>query len=274
MVRPRLSSKTGIRQKWTQLEFDRKCEIFIAGIGLLFAAVLTCVTTFQLSQMKEQTQAMKDQLDQMKSGDVETKIIAESAKLQADNTKKLAELSSSQIEQLRAGVEESHKMAAASQESINLARESFRLDMRAWVGPKYYNLKVFQAGKPITVEVGFTNTGKTPARNFSAFVVIHPSEKHLSEGEMVKIFSQYGKLQQKSDVVFRSEEKSITVSTSDIANDQTVEMVKSKQLFIYVFGELAYDDVFNNRHSTKFCGYYPSAKDRSFNICRDHNGVN
>lgn len=64
-------------QKWRELGLDRKIESVVAVVGLIFAAVLSYTAIYQLS-------AMRDQLTEMKSGSEDTKIIAQSSKVQAD----------------------------------------------------------------------------------------------------------------------------------------------------------------------------------------------
>jgi len=83
-------------QQWRELSLDRKIESGIGVVGLTVAIVLAYTAVNQLDAMKEQTAAMKSQLDEMKSGGVETgKLITA--------TEKIAEATSTGVAQSKNG---------------------------------------------------------------------------------------------------------------------------------------------------------------------------
>lgn len=80
-----------LKMQWKEVPIDRQMELLIVIGGLIVAGVVMKNGIAQLEQMNRQTVAMEKQIAEIKKGGDDTKLIAESAKTQAENTKKLAE---------------------------------------------------------------------------------------------------------------------------------------------------------------------------------------
>ena len=125
--------------------------MLLAVIITGFTGALWWTSTEQVSVMRAQTESMQGQLTEMKRASEDTRGLAESAKAQADNmkalseatkklaesakiqaesTKALADAAIQQVNQLSAGVKETHALGVATQDSITLAREQFNKGMR------------------------------------------------------------------------------------------------------------------------------------------------
>jgi hypothetical protein len=136
---------------------------------ILFTAVIALTTVAQFCQSRINNASTSEQIDKVISA-------SESQAGAATRISKAADSFSSSAEgingQTRAAVGEFHRMAKASETSIEASIESFHLDHRAWVGLFTYGA---QDGK--TLNLAFRNTGKTPALevSFQSIDIIYPS---------------------------------------------------------------------------------------------------
>lgn len=228
-----------------------------------FTIALWWTSSEQLGQIMEQTQAMKDQLAEMKSGSEDTKIIAQSAKIQAEGTNKLAETAIAQVNELRASVR-------TAQKAYSFTREALMLDQRAWVGIQNVRMLTFEVGKPIVAIVVFINTGKTPAIEAKAFTLL------LSGGRLTDIgsfdFEQESKnikISQSVTHVQPGNVIEVPVTSSTSMEEAEFVSIKSGRTVLYVFGKLTYSDVFDRKHTSWVCAHYVPSNN-SFPNCEKY----
>lgn len=240
-------------QQWRELSLDRKIESVIGAVGLTVAIVLAYTAVNQLDAMQEQTAAMKSQLAEMKSGGVETgKLIAA--------TEKIAEATSTGVVQ--------------SKTALDATIEASRLGQRAWVGPANMKMMTFEAGKPIRVEVVFTNTGHSPALKAKGFLFIRIRESPIDIGnfnldEMAKSLKDRPSI----STVFPNGALSLQTEPIGPATEKYINEVKAGRLEILILGKVTYLDIFQNTHISTVCAKYEPVG-KGFAYCDQHNYSN
>ena len=140
-------------------------------IGLTKGGVLVAVITGTI--FFGQAAIMWYQLHEMKAGSAETHDLVEASKNQARNLQSIANSTSANAEAAR-------RFAGASEAHIRAMQAVSRLERRAWIGISDVKASKLEVGQPVLISVGFTNTGKTPAKKLtivSNFAVARNGEK-------------------------------------------------------------------------------------------------
>lgn len=147
------------------------------------------------------------------------------------------------------------RMANNSTNAIKATQEAMRLDQRAWVG-------VTEVGPPrpaeddpgyVTIPITIVNTGKTPARNtFVRYNGKVSLEDHFSVPRYISPLRSIGVIQPGMKAY-----DNITVK--GVIAKPMPRMLRqfSTDINLYFFGEVVYDDIFGQHHSTRFCARYP-----------------
>ncbi|MGH8070829.1 MAG: hypothetical protein ACRERE_37460 [Candidatus Entotheonellia bacterium] len=130
--------------------------IFLTGIIALSGIAGTFIIGWQLS-------VMRGQLEEMQRSSADTRALAESAKKQAENTERLASAAIEQVRHLEVSAKETHALAAATQDTLELARTNFAKDQRRiiWVS-KMPDLNL-TIGQQLKWDIPHANYGKSPA---------------------------------------------------------------------------------------------------------------
>lgn len=152
--------------------------------------------------------------------------------------------------------------------------DEIRLAQRAWVGPKQMKMVTFDVNKPITVQIVFSNSGKTPGRNFAPRTFIHVSQGLMNEADMTDIKKRFPSPPPATAVLFPNFEQTSTISTSNVLTEEIIALIKQQKLFVHVFGYASYRDIFDKEHLTKFCGFYKLGEKAGLTLCKEHNEAN
>ncbi len=161
-----------------------------------------------------------------------------------------------------------------------------KLDERAWVGllDAVSNPKSFTATRPWNVELIFSNSGKTPARNVKIAMKVLTTPSFVNGPSSADIqaltFQPTQSIAPQGRYFFMAGLGNNWVSTMQ-AEPGDVESAIAKypdivsgRLFLYYFGALKYDDNSNVEHTTEFCIYMANVKTKSISFCRDFNDLN
>ena len=168
-----------------------------------------------------------------------------------------------QLEQMREATEASTKAADAATEQVAASKQSTQLDQRAWISIAAVRMipNPPQPGKPITVEVGLKNTGKTPARNVVVAGVVEPGEpgklplftynerERVSLGVMAPTPSGHYFDVSYALVVTRR----ISTGEEAPATPEIIEQLESGKTTFYAHGRISYTDIFGKSHWTTYC---------------------
>lgn len=152
---------------------------------------------------------------------------------------------------------------------LRATERSLKVDQRAWVGPKTFaivNLPL-EANKPIKVGIDYLNFGKTPALNVSGF-----AQPDLVVSTAQLKFSKWGEpLESDRSVLFPGSSNHILRNFYAIPEPVFSDLLKEKS-FLYIYGNIGYEDVFGFHHWTHFCLRY-SIPDAGFVYCETFNDV-
>jgi hypothetical protein len=79
------------------------------------------------------------------------------------------------------------QIAGSSMHSLQLAQQAMHLEQRAWIFVTETRIGEVQPGKPLSLALGFNNTGRTPAKNVQIAAHIEPLPKgHAPEPKLKK----------------------------------------------------------------------------------------
>ena len=148
----------------------------------------------------------------------------------------------------KGGTDAAAKANVLTQRLFDQGVEASRLDQRAWVGPRESKTTI-EVGKKVTVQIEFTNTGKTPAldlygRMETVVLGTADSFKPVYKSQTPKPSNTV--LQPQAGKSFRF------IADKELTDAQLATL--NNPLFVwYVFGEIHYEDIFKQKHLTTFC---------------------
>jgi hypothetical protein len=157
----------------------------------------------------------------------------------------------------------------ATRDSVLLARDSARIDQRAWLtlDSIHSDPVIPKKGEPLTIHVIFKNAGKTPAKHAIFHTVVLARETSRGDPDF--------DADEKSDrdqVIHRALiapggvwEMTQTIE-ADKFDKSAIKDFQDDVARLFVFGRIIYSDIFGCEHWTTFChrtsfgGYYNTYK--------------
>lgn len=134
-------------------------------------------------------------------------------------------------------------------------REASHLDSRAWVGISAASHQPVTIGRKIEFEFRFTNTGKTPALNVTAFHAVC----HAAFGANIETFAAECERTGWQNIVSQRPIAPNAVAPISFdsmkleVSEPLLEEIKSGKVIVYALGKLIYDDIFGRKHKTWYC---------------------
>jgi hypothetical protein len=176
----------------------------------------------------------------------ETKLLREGAESQAE---KIAE----QIAAAKETADAVKKSAAAAEATVTNTRK----ELRAYVTMGEANVYNFvdaalvPPGKRQRADIEFKNVGKTPARNVVGRFGVHFGDRDLTEmPAFEEVRTEPSKSSLGSNVSrWRTEDR------FNILSDADLNEIRQLRKAFYAYGIITYDDVFGERHTTKYQFY-------------------
>jgi hypothetical protein len=156
-----------------------------------------------------------------------------------------------------------------TREIINNSSEQFRQDQRAWVASKSMAMHI-KVGDPIYAQTGIANAGKTPAFEVKVDFSLKFSHIPLSIEEYVRSTGRPQLTTAPSTAVLLPGVEfplNIPVEERMIAPPELPDMLLQHKQFIYLFGEITYEDAFKRRHLSRFCGEWDQYRG-AFEACK------
>lgn len=169
-------------------------------------------------------------------------------------------------------VEKLDAQAKASAASIKATQEAMRLDQRAWVGVLAQMDKP-EVGKPLIGKALITNSGKTFAVKMTIQTHLAISRTKLDVlptipsvlwGESIGLLIPNRPYE--SHVTFRD-----ASGTPLKSIQQEIDNLTTGGFYVYIFGEVHYNDVFQQPHETDFCWWRSGTEEVDFIQCDTHN---
>lgn len=232
-------------QRWKQTTLSNQLMVITTAIVAFGTLFYTLVAVFQWQLMKASGEQTAVQIK---------KIITE-----ANN------------------IAESSKFALKQSEvALNTIVNNFHHEQRAWVGPtlvlppEYKNqegeMVYVKEGESIKCGLVLKNTGKTPAKNVEYSIVV----QSLKNKETPVIKESFGS----KDIALLQPEMTISISYPPITgiSKENIENIKSCIDKLYIYGIIRYEDVFKEKHWTKFCVYL-SPDLSTFSSCETNNDI-
>ncbi len=171
-----------------------------------------------------------------------------------------------QWKEMRATTNAAFRQVEIGRESLAEARESFRVDERAWVGIGEPIKTPFKLGSQPYFGFFIVNTGKTPALNVWHVI----KAKSYPKGEPFKpVYDPFSKNPSLTPMFPGAKHSTITTTTHPIYQTD-LDHLGSGSDILYVYGIITYMDIFKVRHETHFCEYLlPNLSD--FAACKTYN---
>ncbi len=243
----------------TRQPLERWIQIYIAITGVLALIGLggLGVMRRQLREMREgrrQTDALIkraiEQSSAIKDAAEQTDRLIEQAIEQANTAAEQAKAASMAACAAKTSAENFAQVAGSSVQSVHLAQEAMRLEQRAWVFVTETRASELQVSRPLSITIGFKNTGRTPARNVQIAAHLDPLPKgQVPEPRLDKT--------QNRGVIPPNGTLFVTISTgrkhAEGVTEQGLEAITSGELIVWVYGTVTYDDIFETRQATMFC---------------------
>jgi hypothetical protein len=216
------------------------------------------------------------QLREMQSATKATQIAAEAAE-------KAAKISEGQLEQMKSGseqtdkiIKEAHRMSDAMEETLRQSRvaldasiEASRLDQRAWVGIKNMSISTMEVGQRLRTGIDVINSGKTIAKDLRQTGYLVISRKIINIDEVVTSGTLPSTEPHIFGSTFPNQQVVVNNSIDSVLTAEQINAIKSGTLFVYLFGDLFYLDVYNRSHVTQYAGRY-DPNSGIFLACPEH----
>lgn len=229
---------------------------------------------------------------EMYTGGVDTHALAGAAKTQADRTKNLADRMKDQADGTKTIADQAvvqananKKLADNAVDTLANTKQSFRNEQRAWVGVQgTADSKGFTETEPWQITVVFFNSGRTPARNVQSSGMYTTSPAPLSGPSPEQIArltfrpAQSIAPQGYYREVFGIAAGAEGATSSQLSGQQILisqyTQIKNKQLFLYYFGLLKYEDIIGKPHKTQFCILLSNPDTKEAGMCDSFNDLN
>jgi hypothetical protein len=173
-----------------------------------------------------------------------------------------------QKEIAKAGIETSQK---GFEDSAKESMEQSRLDQRAWLGAVEMREPVDMAvGKVAKFGVLITNTGKTPAVNFTSQMVV----RAFGRAEKFEaIYPQPPTGIHSNSVIQPAMKIELWSPIKRALLQSDIDSLKNGEYVLYIYGVLNYDDIFKRHHWTHFCMVLQPDDLKTENSCHSYNEV-
>lgn len=243
----------------TKQATERWLQIYVALTGVLALVALGALVVMrrQLKEMRvarrqtdillkhamEHSSALQDTSDQTRS-------LLEQAIEQTNHAAEQAKAANMAACAAKTSSESFAQVANASVESIHVAQQAMHLEQRAWVFVTETRASELQIGHPLSITIGFKNTGRTPARNVQVAACLEPLPKGQAPDPNLDKTQSRGVIPPNGTI-------SVTISTgrghAEGVTEQGLKAIASGELVIWIYGTITYDDIFSTRQATMFC---------------------
>ena len=264
-----------IFQRWKQAALHNKALVIsgaLVAFGTFFYAAAAAVQVYILKTTAAQSSEQISQLAAKAQGIIDTMNRA---------------LSDSRTSIARAFDENKRALDASQSQSkhaLDATVTHFRLDQRAWLGTREFRTLEFSKDKGLLVDIIFSNSGKTPAKNVEQAVnaitspvpiagptpaqdsalVFFPGQAIPPQGTFVMRVGYFGPGKP-------------TALPTQLTSMQDIiskfELIDDQKMFLYYFGRLRYKDMFGNVRNTQFCILLVNPKTKDLGYCDAFNDL-
>lgn len=164
-----------------------------------------------------------------------------------------------QVVEMKLGSQLTKESLVQNQKAFDATAAASRLDQRAWIGVREMALATPEVGKPLSARISVFNSGTTFAKEQSSLAYLVASEITFATGEELRRHAE-------STSTFPGKGSiGVTPPSGDFVlilnhphplTKEDLELISSGKWKIHVIGEIKYQDIFRETHSTKFCSIY------------------
>lgn len=280
--RPTTSHRRTLRQKWALISLPNKL-IVIATVVIAAATVVNLFVAWAMWK-------------EVRKGGLDTHDLAVAAKAQAGKMSDVSNAADKIREAANNMVVQDQRIADNAKDSLNASNrqskasldatvDNFKREERAWVGFQgIADSRGFTETEPWKVTVVFFNSGRTPARNVqssgmyttSPIPISGPSEQNVKQlvFRPAQSIAPQGNYRQNFGADTPAEAYTLSQKQGQQILVSQYSLIKTKQLFLYYFGVLKYDDVFGNHRQTEYCIYLANPDTKEAGVCDTFNDVN
>jgi hypothetical protein len=220
-------------------------------VGLLLVWHQRNVMKGQLNEMQEarkQTdkliKAATDQVVEMQNAGVQTvKLITETEK-QATALLGIADATRISSEAAKISASSSAKTADASEKNAANIIKAMQMEQRAWISIKFEDM-VINSGEPINTKVILHNSGRSPARNLTAYHIIAFSPARLTSPPSGKSHVS------DAAIVFPNIPVELRIFDIPARSGAEVNAINAETRFVYQYVVVRYTDIFGYHHKTE-----------------------
>lgn len=271
---PKKKRKVGFRGRWKSSSTVNRM-IAIATIVAAASTLTYAVFTYL------QWRTLSEQISEIKKGSTDTHDLAVAAKKQSEQaeaqTQKMAE-SLTRTDKLIGATsdlaKEAKRSADIADSAIVATRQNFTRDQRPYVWFKPQPPR-FEEGKPISWNVGFVNSGRTPALNIDPCVSVWWIGQPIKEDDLTDeiINAQCALVAQTSPgahaPLFPGDNDFSTVNTRKSFSADELKITKERDAMLFLTAQITYEDAFGNHYHTTLC--LSRLATGALQVCLKHN---
>jgi hypothetical protein len=163
-------------------------------------------------------------------------------------------------ESTRLNAENSFRISEATVESVRTARDSLRLEQRAWLGVKGHRPFAWGPGSRPQLVLLVTNLGRSPAQNADVLAWFEyragppearpPLARRREAGTVESV-----------DVIYPGQETLVQMEWKDFSEER-MQSVRAGSSKLYVRLRTSYEDIFGGSHVTLYCGVVSGQMDQ------------
>ncbi|MBZ5562341.1 MAG: hypothetical protein LAP13_07960 [Acidobacteriia bacterium] len=185
-----------------------------------------------------------------------------------------------QLKEMRMATKAAIGAAQAARDTADSAKETMRLNERAWITYGMVNNQLLD-NQPIETPVQIGNTGKTPASKVTGDIVSELLTRGQSPAFIYATGHPRSHLRQSTILPNQQIHMNVAVLKKGKARPELVpytsgirKRLESGELFIVVYGTLTYSDIFGVSHWLHFCSFGgPHIGSNGPQKCNEYNQV-
>jgi hypothetical protein len=211
--------------------------------------------------------------------------MAQAARDQVDASNNFADSAEEVNGESRRAVDQFARLAKATEQTVTNSQQSFADDRRAWIGYQDAVLDNFEPNKPISFQITFMNTGRTPAREVFSNIGYKLSNAPINGPSANDIADLDGQFTRWPDIAPQAkrvmhigdlpDSDTIKVFPNQSGNVQTFSdsyvSIKNRTIILYLYGTIRYKDIDNRPHSTKWCVFLLHPERKLVALCPEFN---
>jgi hypothetical protein len=169
---------------------------------------------------------------------------------------------------------ESHRQANAAWQQARILQEAEHKQLRAYISAKVApeSVKNFVKGQVAELQIGFQNSGQTPALDTLTTAIFYPRPYPLPDTMDLTIRDTPDKTSPGHGITLSPRDENLgSTLTRMIEPDLYEAAIDGKMVRYYAFGIIRYRDIFSVEHWTHFCISFYGEGLKRWDLCPRYN---